>query len=155
MAAATVVEHRESIIVTFDEDADDGGDPAHEGDKGEEEDTNYIHGLPERVADGEADAAEHVLAEGAVEPHSVFLAVEEGVGLFAEIGEQRGADDEHKIFEEGEVEKDQYKVDHKTAHHKEVTEDGAALMLEEAVDAEAAEPGDDDAGGIPKEISLR
>jgi hypothetical protein len=26
------------------------------------------------------------------------------------------------------------------------------LMLQEAVDAEAAEPGDDDAGGIPEEI---
>lgn len=152
MAAAAVVEHREPIIVAFDEDADHGGYPADEGDKGEDEDTDDIHGLPERVADGEADAAEHILAELAVEPHRIFLAVEEGVGLFAEVSEQRGADDEHEIFEEGEVEEDEYEVDHEASHDEEETEDGASLMLEEAVDAEAAEPGDDDAGGIPKEI---
>ena len=152
MAAATVVEHREPIVVAFDENADDGGDPADEGNKGEEKDADDIHGLPQAVADGEADAVEHILAEGAVESHRIFLAVKEGVGLFAEVGEQGGADDEHEVFEKGEVKKDEYEVDHEAAHDEEEAEDGAALMLEEAVDAEAAEPGYDDAGGIPEEV---
>jgi len=152
VAAATVVEHRETIIIAFDEDADDGGDPAGKGDKGKEEDTDEVHGLPQGVADGEADAAEHIPAEPVVEFHRIFLAVEEGVGLFAEVGEQRSADDEHEVFEEGEVKEDEYEVDHEAAHDEEIIEDGAAFTLEKAVDAEAAEPGDDNAGRIPEEV---
>lgn len=46
VAAAAVVQHREPEVVTFDEDADDRGDPADEWDKSEEEDTDDIYGLP-------------------------------------------------------------------------------------------------------------
>ena len=46
VAAAAVVEHRETIIITFNENTDDGGDPAGEGDKGEDEDADDVHRLP-------------------------------------------------------------------------------------------------------------
>ena len=76
VAAAAVVEHREPEVVAFDEDADDRRDPADERDKSEKEDTDEIDGLPQRVADGEADAAKHVLSELPVESHFVFLAAQ-------------------------------------------------------------------------------
>ncbi len=111
-----------------------------EGDKGEDEDADDVHGLPEGVADGQADAAQHVLAEGSVESHLVFLAVQERVGLFAQVAEQRRANDEHEVFEEGEAEEDKHQMDHQAAHDEEEAEDGASLVLEEAIDTVAAEP---------------
>jgi len=100
MSLAAVVTHRETIIITFDEDANDGHDPADKGDEREDEETNDIHGLPERVAEGEADAAAHVEEElFPVEFEVVAAAVDEGFRLLAEIGEEGGADDEEEIFE--------------------------------------------------------
>lgn len=140
VAAAGVVQHRETIIIAFDEDADNGGYPPHERDEGEDQNTNDIYRLPEAVAEGETDAAKHVMAKGSVKPHFIFLAMEQGVGLFAQIGEERRADDQHQIFKEREPEEDQDEMDHEAAHYEKIIQNGTSLVLQEAVDAKPAKP---------------
>lgn len=63
MAAAGVVKHRETIIIAFDENAYDGGDPTNQRDECENQDTDDINRLPQTIAEGQADTANHVFAE--------------------------------------------------------------------------------------------
>ena len=43
-------------------------------------------------------------------------------------------------------------MDHYPAHEKEIIEDGAFLVMKEAIDPEAAQPGDDAVSGAPEEV---
>jgi hypothetical protein len=46
-------------------------------------------------------------------------------------------------------------VDHHSTHEKEIIEDGAFLVVKEAIDPEAAEPGHDAVCSAPEEIYPR
>ena len=152
VTAAGVIEHGETIIIALHEDADDRRYPTDKRDKSKDQQTYDVHGLPEAIADGEADAANHVLAELAVEAHLVFLAVQPGVCLFAEIGEERRADNQHQIFKKRKPEENKDQVDHQTTHHKEIIQHWIPLVLEEAVDPKPAQPRNHDVGRTPEKI---
>ena len=71
----------------------------------------------------------------------------------AQVGEQGRADDEDQIFEQREIEEDEHEMHHDAAHEEEEAEDGAFLVVQETLDADAvAEPADGRAGGDPEEI---
>jgi len=149
MPLAAVVAHGEAVVVAFHEDADDGGDPADDGYKRENEDTDDVYRLPEGVAEGEADAASDVEEElPPIQDKLVAAAADQGFGLLAEVGEEGGADNEKKIFEEGEVEEDLYEMDHEAAHDEQEAERGALAVMEETIDARyVAKPADGGGGG--------
>ena len=98
MPLAAVVTHGETIVIAFDEDGDDGGDPADERNEGEDEDANNVDGLPEGVAEGESVGTPEIGPEVAVQLELEFSARDEGFRLLAEVGEKGGAKDEKKIF---------------------------------------------------------
>jgi hypothetical protein len=50
VTAAAIVQHGKSIVITFHKDADNGGDPADDGDERKDQQANQIDGLPQRVA---------------------------------------------------------------------------------------------------------
>lgn len=100
MPLGAIVEHAEAVIITFDQHADDGRDPADDGDEREEEDTDRINRLPCDVTEGDADAAADVAEHlDAVKGELIFATIDKRFCLLAKIGEQRGADDEKQIFE--------------------------------------------------------
>lgn len=148
-----VVQHRETIVVALYKSTDDGGDPADQRDDGKDEDADGINGLPQRVSQGEPDAATHVLHQLAIEGEIVFLSVDERFGLFAQVGEQRRADDEEDIFEQREIEEDKREMEHHPPHYEQETEDRTLLMAQETLYADdSAQPGDRLTRRGPEEI---
>jgi hypothetical protein len=139
MPLAAIVEHRETIVITFYEGGDHGRDPADYRDERQDQDTDRIDGLPGDVAQRHADAAAHVLQhKGAVEYEVVGLAVDESLGLLTEICEQRRADDQKQIFEKREIKEEQREVYHHAAHDKKKVEGIAMVVLQEPGDMQKA-----------------
>ena len=150
---AAIVQHGKSIIIAFYESRDDGCDPANQGEKGKDEDGYGVHGLPEAVAKGQANASLHIPPQLPELEGVVFFPVDEGLCLFAEIGKDGGADDQEQIFEQGKIEEYQDQSHHDASHEEDKAQEGALLVVQPFIDTDhPAEPGDGGIGGLPEKI---
>jgi len=153
LAFATIVQHGEPVIIALYKHRNEGCDPADQGEEGEDEDGDGIDCLPQGIAEGEADAPSHVLPELGGELDVLLFSVDQGFGLFAQVGEYGGADDQEEIFEQREVEEDQHQPHHDASHEKKKAEEGALPVVEEAFNTDhPAKPGDGGIIGFPEEI---
>ncbi len=152
MALAAIVEHGKAVIVTFDKNTDDGGDPSDHRKERKDENGNGIDHLPAGVAKGQPDTPDHVLDDLLIKGNGDFFTLDKGFRLFREIGEERRTDNKKQVFEQGEIKKDKGQPYHDPPHHKEKAKDRALLVMQETLDADhPAKPGHGRIGGIPEE----
>src|SRR6185295_17578641 len=88
MPLATVVKHGESVIVAFHKQRENGCGPTNNGHQGKNQNGQCINRLPKRVAQGQLNATNNILAQ-LLPAKRIVLALDNGFCFLAQIGKYR------------------------------------------------------------------
>lgn len=152
MSFTTVIQHRKTVIITFNKQGDDGCYPAYHREKREYDQRNRINGLPQSIAQRQPDAACHIFHQLPPAKREI-PAGQDGFRFLTQVSKQWRANDEEQVFEQGKIEEHQDKMDHDLPHHKYPVQDHIALFGKPAADADlVTDVGNGGIGRSPEKI---
>ena len=128
MPFATVIKHGKTEVVTFHQEGEQGRYPSYYRDKRKYQEGNRIHRLPEHVPECEFDAPGDVFQQLTGAERKI-LPFDDRFCLFAQVGEERGADDKEDVFEQGEIEQQHDQLQHELPEDEQEIEPAALHLL--------------------------
>ena len=148
----TIIEHRESIVVTFHEHGDDGSDPSYDWDQRKKNQPCEIERLPKAIPQCEF-CASSCIAQYVARSEGRFTSFDDRFRLLTQVGEKRRANDHPDVFEEGEVEEHEREPEHDSGEGEEKTKQAVFEALQPVVEVcDFSEVFDDAGGRLAKEI---
>ncbi len=149
---ATVVDHGETIIVAFDQDAKDRCCPADQWQQRKEQKPHGVESLPETIAQSDLHPSSHIPQE-LTQAEGEFPSFNDRGRLLTEVGEYGRAYDQPEKLEEGKIEEQKDHPHHQGGECKKETNPGILPSFDEPLNAEyGCDVGNETVGRFPEVV---
>src|SRR6266498_2958708 len=102
MSFTAVVDHRKSIIITFNKQCNERCDPSEQRNERQQQEANEINGLPKTISQRQLGSSPAIFNDLFKVERKIFP-FDDGFGLFTEIREHRRTNDEPDIFKKRKI----------------------------------------------------